>query len=43
MRLGWKILLPISLGFVILFAAVYYDKVTDEVIAYFDLIEYLKK
>ena len=43
MRLGWKILLPISLGFVILFAAVYYDKVTDEVIAYFDFIEYVKK
>jgi NADH-quinone oxidoreductase subunit H len=27
MRLGWKILLPISLGFVILYAGIYYDKV----------------
>lgn len=27
MRLGWKILLPISLGFVILYAGYYYDRV----------------
>jgi NADH-quinone oxidoreductase subunit H len=27
MRLGWKILLPISLGFVILYAGIYYDRV----------------
>jgi len=27
MRLGWKILLPISLGFVILYAGIYYDKI----------------
>ena len=26
MRLGWKILLPISLGFVILYAGIYFDK-----------------
>jgi len=29
MRLGWKILLPISLGFVILFAGIYYEFVVE--------------
>lgn len=29
MRLGWKILLPISLGFVILFTGIYYNLLSD--------------
>jgi len=44
MRLGWKILLPISLGFVILYAGFYYDHISDYIeknlndqeLAYFD-------
>lgn len=43
MRLGWKILLPISLGFVILYAGVYYDKVYTIFYEFYYPIEKLYK
>lgn len=43
MRLGWKILLPISLGFVILYSGVYYDEIYTIFYEYYYPISNLKE
>lgn len=43
MRLGWKILLPISLGFVILYAGYYYDRIYTILYEFYYPIEKLHK